>query len=78
MYPGKGSFQISTGTYTSSTIPFPKPTREIYSGLGGDLRVIMIDGTTGYFQGLPAGGARPIRAIALSSLNLAGYLQGVY
>jgi hypothetical protein len=78
VYPGRGAFSISTGTYTSSTVPFAKATRSIYVGVTGDLKVIMYDGSTGLFPAAPVGLVLPIRAIALSSGNGAGSLTGIY
>lgn len=78
MYPAKGAFSATTTVYTSSTIPFAKATREIYVGVTGDLRVIMFDGSTGLFPAVPVGSHLRIRAIALSSLNGAGSITGLY
>lgn len=86
IYPASGAFTISTGVYTSTTVPFLDSTagggaavisRAIYVGVTGDLRVVMYDGSTGLFPATPAGFRHDIRAIALSSANTAGGLTGM-
>lgn len=92
LWSAKGAFTISTAW--TSTTPFKGQstsyvssaainqgagvTRAIYSGGGGSLAVIMYDGSTGIFPGMPAGGKIEVRAIALSSLNGATSLVGLY
>lgn len=91
-WPAKGSFQISTAW--TSTTPFKgqtasfissdvaqkqgSVTRAVYIGGAGNLKVIMVDGSTGLFSNVVAGSQLPIRAIALSSGNTATSLTGVY
>lgn len=90
--PAKGSFQISTtwtstGPFKTQTAAFPTAaiaqtqgsvTRAIFVGGAGNLKVIMVDGSTGLFTGVQPGSLLPLRAIALSSGNTATSLSGVY
>lgn len=90
VYPAIGAFTIST-TWTSTT-PFKTQstsyvsaaaaamgaTRSVYVGGAGNLVLIMLDGSTGTFPNVPAGVTISARAIALSSLNAATSLTGLY
>ena len=46
-----------------------KPTRGLYVGVSGDVKVIMLDGTTVTFTGLAAGVIHPISCVLVYSTD---------
>ena len=46
-----------------------KPTRGLYCGVSGDVKVIMLDGTTVTFTGLAAGVVHPLTVVLVYSTD---------
>jgi hypothetical protein len=61
---------VSLATVTpSDSVPLANPSRAIYVGSGGDLAVVMLDGSTGTFKNAAAGSLLPI---VVSQVKLTG------
>jgi len=71
--PAENAFTITIGT------EFNYATRAIYVGVGGDVEIITIDGTTVLFKNAQSGQIIPVRARNISASNTtATDLVGLY
>lgn len=63
--PAVGGFAIVPSDATS----FARATRAIYVGTGGDVAVVMYDGTVVTLVGVPSGSFLPVRALRVNDAS---------
>ena len=74
----KGGSAVSAWTISpSDSTVFDLPTSGIYIGTGGDLVVVMLDGVTATFPGVPDGSLLPIRVSKVLAATTARSLVGL-